>query len=109
MKVKWTLDEALTFCRELQKYIVGFSVGMTGGVLHKGNSCKDLDIIVFPNSTALHLDPQGLRLQFIEFGMRCMLNRDQVRAEWKKQGSEDTKHVEVWNYKGKRIDVFYLD
>jgi hypothetical protein len=29
-----------------------------------------------------------------------------VRAEWaKKYDSLDTKHVEIWHYQGKRIDI----
>lgn len=108
MKIKWKLEDAVDFCQKLQKYIIGFGVGITGSVLHTGESAKDLDIIIYPNSTALRLDIQGLKLQLIEFGMKRVCTREQVASAWKKKGSSDTKHVEIWSYQSKRIDIFFL-
>lgn len=107
-RVIWTLSDAMRFCHELGSHITGYAVGMTGSVLRHGVSSNDLDIIVFPLSTAADNDLNVLQAQFTTFGMHRLLTKEQVHVHWRSQGSLDEKHVEVWYYNLKRIDVFYL-
>jgi hypothetical protein len=107
-KIIWTLEEAQEFCASLQKSITGFGIGLTGSVLKKKESSKDLDIIVFPLSSVTNNDLEELRNQFSKFGMVLSFTREQVTKFWRDAGSLDEKHVEVWMYNRKRIDVFYL-
>jgi hypothetical protein len=46
----WTLDDALKTLRELNPKLQahGYCVALTGGVLFKGESAKDLDIVLYP-------------------------------------------------------------
>lgn len=47
---KWTLDEAISFVRELNKLANkrGYHLGIAGSVLINGESSNDLDIYAFP-------------------------------------------------------------
>lgn len=44
------LHEAVQLCRELNEYLAPahYHVALTGGVLFKGESAKDVDIIIYP-------------------------------------------------------------
>lgn len=105
----WAQSDALRFCKELTDHLkpCGYAVALTGSVLTKGESTKDLDIVVFPLSTAKQ-DPEGLQSELRRFGMHCALGAKDVRLFWRKAGSKDRKHVEVWQYNYKRVDIFFL-
>lgn len=103
----WQLDEAIAFTRELQNHVfsVGWSVCLHGGVLYRGSSTKDLDLLFFPLCLP-GADVQQLFKALKDFGMTRMLTCEEVHEGWRKLGSIDTKWVEIWRYKRKRIDVF---
>lgn len=106
---KWTLDEGLEVVRWFTPILakVGFSIGLTGSVLTKGESNKDLDIIVYPLCT----DRGGVaeaKIALVLGGAECKYGRFTVTNAWREKGSLDNKHVEIWTYKGRRIDVFFL-
>jgi hypothetical protein len=85
----------------------GFGVGLGGSVLTKGSSDKDLDLIVFPlNASDFSLD--AARGTFLVAGMQLLWNRYEIARFWSDAGSSDTKHVEVWAYENRRVDVFFL-
>jgi L-asparaginase II len=109
MDVAWTITDALVFVRSLQRAISSsdYCVGLTGSVLSKGFSDKDLDVIVFPHSTE-HQNIEYLYGSLQRFGMKRCADKEKVHAIWRKKGSSDTKHVEVWEYEGKRIDLFFM-
>lgn len=106
----WYLPEARLFLKELHAALqpIGYSVGLVGSVLLKGFSFKDLDVIIFPDSTA-KLNDKGLRKALVKFGLKLQYDRASVRNAWKKLGNYDTKHVEVWEYNGQRIDLFFFN
>lgn len=54
--IKWELGEAIILCRELNKISLqyGYVIALTGGVLFKGASANDLDLVMYP-----HNEPQG--------------------------------------------------
>jgi hypothetical protein len=107
--MSWVLEDALEFVRKLDPVVrtAGYSVGLAGSVLTKGESPKDLDLLLFPLSTE-KVDVEDLVKTLREFGMRLIIDREHVKARWEKLGSEDEKWVEVWRYEGKRVDLFFV-
>lgn len=85
----------------------GYGLGMCGSVLKNGHSNHDLDLVVFPLRTdrgILSVAKSALRKN----GVDPLYDRSVVTSRWRKLGSGDEKHVEVWEYKGKRVDIFFL-
>ncbi len=106
---KWTLEEALDVIRSLNvcTRAAGYYVGLTGSVLHKGKSHNDLDLLLVPLSDQ-QLDYDRLVGVLRDFGMTLVVDKERVHARWRKVGSNDTKHVEIWSYKGKKIDCIFV-
>ena len=109
-KRRWTLDEAralvYTLKGKLEEYC---GVGVTGTVLYDREPCNDLDVIVYPLSTARTPTPEWVATQLSAAGLRCIVAVDAVQQHWRSKGSQDTKRVEVWiTEQGKRVDVFFL-
>jgi hypothetical protein len=108
----WTRDEAVELLTRLWDHLApaGFHVALTGSVLTKGFSKKDLDVIVYPRQTftSYELEANLLSNLLKSFGMIKIFDRDFIIARWREKGSEDTKWVEVYKHEGKRIDVFLL-
>lgn len=102
----WSLDDAITFARELQPNAnaAGWFIALAGGVLNRGSSSHDLDIVAVPMSTA-RIDVRKLRRALVAFGMVRTRTASQLRQRWRRKGSDDRKLVEVWRYRGKRVDV----
>ena len=105
----WTHSLAIEFIHMLRKPLknAGYDVGMTGSVLWDGTSNKDLDIIVFPLTTEKQ-DIEAVHRQLESCGLRLGLDREQITKIWRRKGSLDNKHVEYWEYRGRRVDIFYL-
>ena len=105
----WTRDEALTLVSALWPSLkaVGYYVGLTGSVLVKGKSRNDLDLIVYPASTTSQ-DKSLVVGVLMGAGLTRLTSRESVHRRWRKRGSSDEKHVEVWALGGKKIDVFFL-
>ncbi len=122
----WELDEALAFLRRLERHMKprGFHVALTGGVLRKGRSKKDLDVVLYPRtklsdgdfSHPAHalvswrdLAADALR----DFGLRRTHTAERLQQIWLAKGSADKKHVEVWvrgrGRRMQRVDVMLLD
>ena len=107
--VPWTFDEALIFVRRLTPYLekAKYGVALGGSVLVHGRSDNDLDIVVYPFDTTA-CDRHSLNDAMYAAGMTLEHNLKTVRRKWVHNGSHDQKHVEVWKYEGKRVDVFTL-
>lgn len=105
----WTLGDATVFVRALSDVLkfAGYEVALGGSVLKMGRSMNDLDVMLFPRTTA-HDDPAAARAAMKEWGMIQRHDKDFVQKVWRKQGSQDTKHVEIWEYNSKRVDLFFL-
>lgn len=106
----WDLTDALRLVSLLNEplRLTGFGVGMAGSVLTAGGSNHDLDLIVFPLRTTRN-NVEDVRSMFrMCAGMRLLFDRGVVTARWRKLGSDDEKHVEVWEHEGKRVDIFFL-
>jgi hypothetical protein len=105
----WTLAEGADLCKRLSLNLkpIGYAIAITGSVLTKGKSHKDLDLVVFPLSTE-RLDAELLRKTLMDFGLRPWIPMEEVHERWRKLGSDDTKHVEIWRSGIRRIDLFFL-
>jgi hypothetical protein len=82
-------------------------VALAGSVLTKGSSRSDLDIIIYPHVKREH-DYETLAAALRQQNMTQLHDRNVVTAAWRRKGSFDDKHVEVWEFQGKRVDVFFL-
>lgn len=103
--VRWTLQEALDLVRFLEPHAtsLGYHVGLTGGVLQKGHSTKDVDVIFYPRKTTDGGSPKAMiaKLQVLYPGLKAYLLSHYTR--------EDTKLVYNCQFKDKRrMDVFFL-
>lgn len=107
--IKWTLEEAQTFLRNLSGHIAtsGYEVALAGSVLKKGSSEKDLDVVLFPKTTARY-NRRVLYRMLEDFGMVRQYTVEEVQRAWRLQGSMDTKHVEIWKFDSRRVDLFFL-
>lgn len=105
----WSLDEARDFIQSLEVWLgpAGYHVGLLGSVLRDGTSHKDLDLVIFPLSTE-RLDGEACLRALETFGLTQVHGRSEVQARWRRRGSEDRKHVEVWRYGSKRVDLFFM-
>ncbi len=111
----WALEEALPVVRELQALVepLGYHMGLMGSVLTKGSSSKDLDLIIYPATTATHT-PESIgfvRVALAQAGLQLLVPVEKVQARWTKIRSmylQDEKHCEIWLYKHRRIDLFFL-
>jgi hypothetical protein len=106
----WTRDSALAFISEIYPAIqaAGYHLGLTGSVMTNGESRHDLDLIVYPASTAKQ-DVAALEAALTGVGLTKRFDRDIVRNAWRKKGSQDDKHVEAWfDANRRRVDIFRL-
>jgi hypothetical protein len=40
--------------------------------------------------------------------MKRLVTLDKVHEAWRKLGSYDCKHVEIWEFQNKRVDILFL-
>jgi hypothetical protein len=85
----------------------GFHTGMLGSVLLRGQSRKDLDLVLYPHHSEA-LDRTRLDEALVSFGLKRLADRAKVTRIWRDFGSSDNKHVEVWQWGKKRVDFFFL-
>lgn len=105
----WALEELLECVRRLASLLkpLGFGVGVTGSVLLQGSSEHDGDIIIYPlDASDYHLCHAYSALE--HFGMKRQFDHYEMLSIWRKKRSNDVKHVEVWSYNNKRVDIFFL-
>jgi hypothetical protein len=108
----WTRDLAFDFIARAIPVMkdAGYACALAGSLLIKNESQKDLDLdlVLFPyDNTKSRVDDALEALRSL--GMACVFDVAFVHEKWANQGSTDRKHVEVWEYDGHRIDVFWLE
>lgn len=103
----WTLDRALEVIRKLALPLatVGWHLALAGGVLLKGISVHDLDLVAFPHDST-RTNRAALEDALRAAGWERTHRAKTMRAGWRKRGSLDEKHVEAWRTPGKRrVDI----
>jgi len=114
MNKGWTLDEAIAFVKLLEVELAekcDAHCGIVGGVLMKGESEKDLDVVIYPHKKphGVEWSPEWLNdflSQYLGSPLQACTNitsgayRDAKRVSW----------VRIKNgvHAGKRIDFFFL-
>jgi hypothetical protein len=112
----WRLDEeTLAFVRSIEVALrpVRWHVALGGSVLHKGESVKDLDLIVFPRKRGPDRPAEfkigRLHWALTSVGMTQRRTREWMQRNWNRRGIFDEKWVEVWLCPhGRRIDLLVL-
>lgn len=105
----WRRATAISFIKRLDKHLSPkYNVAFVGSVLQKGYSAKDLDIIIFPHSTE-DCNLEEAKSLLVSFGLTERISRETLQGYWRRMGSHDCKHVEVWRVErtGKRVDIFF--
>jgi hypothetical protein len=53
--MKYTLEDGIRLCRELEPAFreIGMHIGLTGSLMYRGASEKDIDIVVYPHDTSI--------------------------------------------------------
>ena len=108
----WTLEQALEVVRKLDPLTrrIGCFTGLTGSVLHKGRSEKDLDITVIPLDASKPIDLWGICFALKDgMGWKRTHSEADIKKIWADKGSTDIKHVEVWRTpEGRRVDIMIV-
>lgn len=106
----WDLESGLVFVRVLERElrVAGYHVGIVGGVLHRGASVNDLDVVVYPRDTTRRNTGRARRV-LERLGMVCQSSVRDTWTRWALHGSADRKCVDVWStLDGRRVDVFWM-
>lgn len=103
----WDLDSALELIRTIQHELhdANWHVALAGGVLNRGFSEKDLDLVFVPMGPSA--DPCHIYLIVRRVGFFRARTREDMHFHWESKGIKDRKHVEVWwdaDFK-RRIDL----
>jgi hypothetical protein len=109
----WCLTEGVELARKLEEHLYpDFHVALGGSVLSEGNSYKDLDLFIYPHK-AYGYGAGHIEGALVAFGMTLKASHTKLKEKWKRQSEEqekpgytDEKAVAIWEYKGKRVDVF---
>lgn len=107
----WTREDALCFLARSRETVegAGLHLGLTGSLLYKDASTKDMDLIVYPRKTTAEISLKKARECLVKIGMKQLRTREQVaKSRVNVEGELDLKHVEVWEYEKSRIDVFFM-
>jgi len=103
----WKQKDALGFLRFLETALRGTAhVALAGSVLYRGNSSKDLDVIVYPHTKkGVEWDPTETQRR-----IERALNAKLVKCESLSGHYRDDKQVAwlILPSTGQRIDFFFL-
>lgn len=105
----WTLQELIEFLTMMRPFLrrAGFEIGLTGSVLFEGKSTHDGDVVIYPtDGSSFELSSFYAVLE--QLGLNLEFSHAELLRIWRSEKSNDVKHVEVWSYKGKRLDMFIL-
>lgn len=106
----WTLAQPQLFVADAERTLsrFGWHAAITGSVLFSGESTNDLDLVVYPHTTAKR-DVEALNTALLLVGLRRRHSLRVVREHWRSRGRQDEKHVESWMCPlGRRVDIFVL-
>ena len=95
-----TLEDGIRICREMEKILIpiGYHCGLLGSLLHRGQSTKDADIVIYPHQVDEQLDE-----------MKILEKLGVSITEYPPNEASCTdKMITVCDYKGTRVDFFFL-
>lgn len=102
-EVVWTIEEGISYVRKVEDHLrdQGFHAALSGGVLWKGSSTKDLDIILYP-----HTSDGSPFLEGLEPLMSGLIDVPWRAVDHEEYG--DSKRVMKGTVGGKIVDFFLL-
>jgi predicted nucleotidyltransferase len=106
--MKISLEKAIEIVREIEQNLspFGYHCGLTGSTLYKGESEKDIDIIVYPHQVS---ETIPLNSVVEASGVESSMYSTNGHLKPKEISPSTTdKLVVVGTYKGYRIDLFIL-
>lgn len=105
----WGVEELIEFLKMIRPTLRknGFEIGVTGSVLFDGESGNDGDVIIYPRDGSV-FDLSKLYSTLDSFGLKLEVSHADMLKVWRKKGSNDIKHVEVWSHLDRRLDIFIL-
>lgn len=106
----WTFQEGVDFVRDINSHLqkANCHAGITGSVLYKGYSAKDLDLIIYPRD-ATKTSRSMAHENLIEAGLTHWIPTSTVHETWRSKGSSDDKQVDIWiTSDNHRVDIFWL-
>lgn len=100
----WTLDEGVNAARLVQSFVVdlGAHAALSGSVLIKGSSVKDLDIVIYPHDSDNGYNVYAIQVAlgaFFTGWFKCVSTSEYLR---------DGKEVWTTRLGEKRVDFFFL-
>lgn len=104
----WELEKAVEVVRWLEARLSahGYHCALTGGVIFKGSSEKDLDIIIYPHTKG---EKGGVSREEVWLLLQDWLHATDSNTCQGTSQFRDDKDVRWIQSKGKRIDFFFLD
>jgi hypothetical protein len=105
----WRIEEALDFCQTVESAVVpaGFHVGLRGGVLLRGSSDHDLDLVIYPHDST-RANFAKLREALHSIGMFQLESVEVTHARWRSRGCSDEKMIELWELGKRKIDILFV-
>ncbi len=104
----WTQQEAIWCLVSLEARLkeVGCHCGLTGSILYRGDSKKDLDVIIYPHWKK---DNEPIDLQIVKDWLVKFFDAEEMNDCKSTSQKRDDKYV-CWltTKAGKRIDFFFL-
>lgn len=103
IEINITLSDGIRIANACEAAIIpaGYHCALGGSLLHRGTSSKDVDLFIYPHC-GRNLQPEVLRSALQSAGFKPVF-------KWGfSENSADTKEIECWDYKGFRIDFFFV-
>jgi hypothetical protein len=96
----WTLDQSVTLVRIIEELLrpLQMHAGLTGGVLKRGFSDKDVDIVIYPDKKNAPDNPKP----------EVILREIGVQGFKSLEFQYDDKTIYQGTWDGKRVDFFFL-
>lgn len=96
-----TLESAVQLVREVEPLLaaVGQHVALTGSTIFKGESAKDIDLIIYPNDPKKTKSPEEISAMLVSNGWEL------VRAS---NPEYTIREIYVMRKAGVRVDIFFL-
>jgi hypothetical protein len=97
-----TLQNAVILVQALEPLLAehGYHCGLTGGVIFRGSSTKDTDLIVYAHDPQKTIEPHELLSRIKAAGLRLEYTTD---AEY------THREIILCRYRGARVDLFFLN
>ena len=108
-EILFTVTDAINICKEIEPKLrnIGYHCGLTGSCLYGNGSAKDIDIIIYPHQKSKQISVIKI---IAEIGATTKMYQSQGEMIAKKITPSCTdKLIIVSDYKGTRVDFFFLE